>query len=266
MKRLAALIAAVPVLAACGASVDESAQDPAYRATRATAVLARLPATGPGIRAADGSARFIVSGRKLIRFDPVTRRQTRSYDLGGAWKLEGVSANGRWVGLTRAGTEILVLDAETGRVVDELELSGNFVVETISVDGDFLFLQQNFVDGTYAVRGYDLVRNQMLPGSLGTKGQTLKMQGRAGQVVASPNGEWLLTLYVDTKSNTAFVHALNLFDRVPVCIVLPPCEKCDESELGQWTLRLRPDGLTVVATHPALGRALIDLPTGEVVV
>ena len=113
MKRLAALFAAVPVCR-CGASVDESAQDSTYRATRSTAVVARAAATGPGIRAADGSARFIVSGRKLLRFDPVTRRQTRSYDLGGAWKLEGVSANGRWVGLTRAGTEILVLDAETG--------------------------------------------------------------------------------------------------------------------------------------------------------
>ena len=146
MKRLAALIAVVPVLAACGASVDESAQDPT---DRATAVLARAATTsGPGIRAADGSASFLVSGHELLRFDPATRKQTRSYDLGGAWKLEGVSANGRWVGLTRAGTEILVLDAETGTVVDELELSGNFVVETISVDGDFLFLQQNFVDGT----------------------------------------------------------------------------------------------------------------------
>ena len=42
-------------------------------------------------------------GHELLRFDPATRKQTRSYDLGGAWKLEGVSANGRWVGLTRAG-------------------------------------------------------------------------------------------------------------------------------------------------------------------
>jgi len=264
MKRLAALLATVPVLAACGASGDESAQD--NSTYRATAVLVRAATTsGPGIRAADGSASFLVSGRKLLRFDPATRKQTRSYDLGGAWKLEGVSANGRWVGLTRAGTEILVLDAKTGTVVDELELSGNFVVETISVDGDFLFLQQNFVDGSYAVRGYDLVRNKMVPGSLGRKGQTLKMQGRAGQVVASPDGEWLLTLYVNTESNTAFVHTLNLFDRVPVCVVLPPCEKCDESDLGQWTLKLRADGQTLVATHPDLGRAIIDLSTRQVV-
>lgn len=264
MKRLAALLAAVPVLAACGASVDESAQDPTSSAAALVARAASFPAQG--VRAADGSVSFFVRGHELVRFDPATREQTRAYDLGGAWKLEGVSANGRWVGLTRPGTKIRVLDTETGTMSGEIELSGDFVVETISIDGGFLFLQQNFVDGTYAVRGYDLARDQMLPGSLGTKGKTVKMQGRAGQVVASPDGEWLLTVYVNTKSNTAFVHALNLFDKVPVCIVLPPCEEeCDESDLAQWTLRLRADGRTLVATHPALGQALIDLPSGRVV-
>jgi len=264
MKRLAALLATVPVLAACGASVEESAQDPTSSAAALVARAATIPA--PGVRAADGSASFLIRGNQLLRFDPATREQTRAYDLGGAWKLEGISANGRWVGLTRPGTEIRVVDTETGTISEELELSGDFVVETISVDGDFLFLQQNFVDGTYAVRGYDLARNQMLPGSLGTKGETLKMQGRPGQVVASPDGEWLLTLYVNTQSNSAFVHALNLVDRIPVCIVLPPCEAgCDERDLGRWTLKLRTDGRTLVATHPAQGRAVIDLSTGQVV-
>lgn len=263
MKRLAALLTAVPILAACGATVDESKQEPASSEAALVARAAAVPAQG--VRSADGSASFVVRGHELLRFDLVTREQTRVYDLGGAWKLEGVSANGRWVGLTRPGTTIRVLDTETGTMSDEIELSGDFVVETISVDGDFLFLQQNFTDGTYAVRGYDLARGQMLPGSLGTKGETLKMQGRAGQVVASPDGEWLLTLYVNTQSNTAFVHALNLVDRIPVCIVLPPCEgDCTESDLGRWTLKLRPDGRTLVATHPAQGRAVIDLSTGAV--
>ena len=263
MKRLAALLAIVPVLAACGASVDESAPDSTSSAAALVARATAIPA--PGVRAADGSASFVVRGQELLRFDPATREQTRAYDLGGAWKLEGVSANGRWVGLTRPGTKIRVLDTETGTISDEIELSGDFVVETISVAGDFLFLQQNLVDGTYAVRGYDLARHQMLPGSLGTKGETVKMQGRAGQVVASPDGEWLLTLYVNTQSNSAFIHALNLFDKIPICIVLPPCEEnCEESDLGRWTLKLRTDGRTLVATHPVEGRAVIDLSTGKV--
>jgi hypothetical protein len=259
-----ALLATVPLLAACGASVDESVDAPAPAAAALVAQVAETPAAG--VRAADGSASFIVRGHELLRFDPATRRQTRTYDLGGVWRLGGVSANGRWAGLTRPGTTIRVLDTETGTISDEIELSGDFAVETISVAGDFLFLQQNFVDGTYAVRGYDLARDQMLPGSLGTKGETVKMQGRAGQVVASPDGEWLLTLYVNTKSNTAFVHALNLVDKVPLCIVLPPCEgECDDSDPEDWTLKLRTDGRTLVATHPAQDRAVIDLSTGKVV-
>ena len=257
MRRLAALLTITPVLAACGASVDESAPDPI--APSVVQRAATIPA--PGVRAADGSASFLVRGDELLRFDPATREQTRAYDLGGAWHLEGISANGRWVGLTRPGTAIRILDAESGTITDELELSGDFVVETISVDGNFLFLQENYVDGTYAVRGYDLARNQMLPGSLGTKGETVKMQGESGQVVASPDGEWLLTLYVNTQSNTAFVHALNLFDKVPICIVLPPCDDCAP---GGWKLALRADGRTLVATN-AGRRALIDLPSGKVV-
>lgn len=261
MKRLAALLTITPILAACGASV-ESEPD---RAGPSTSAQRAVSISAPGLRAADGSASFLVRGDELLRFDPATREQTGAYDLDGAWRLEGISANGRWVGLTRPGMVIRILDAETGTTTDELELSGDFAVETISIDGDFLFLQENYVDGTYAVRGYDLVRNQMLPGSLGTKGKTVKMQGRAGQVVASPDGEWLLTLYVNTKSNTAFVHALNLFDKVPICIFLPPCEDCAEAELARWTLQLRPDGRTLLATHPSLGRAVIDLASGKTI-
>lgn len=264
MKRVAAVLATVPVLAGCAASVEEAVDDPRARPGASSLALAAAPPAG-ALRAADGSAVFAVRGRELVRFSPATDTRTGSWALPGRWRLGGVSANGRWVGLTRPGTEILVLDAATGTIAHELELAGRFRVETISVAGDFLFLQQDFVDGSYAVRGYDLARGQMLPGSLGTKGETVKMQGRAGQVVASPDGEWLLTLYVNTTSSTAFVHALNLFDKVPLCIVLPPCKDCDESDLGRWTLKLRGDGRTLVATHPALGRALIDLSRGRVV-
>lgn len=261
MKRLV-LLSLVSVLAACGGTADpaERAADPV-----SASLVRAAAAPAPGVRAADGSATFLVRGRELLRFDAATREQTGRYPLRGRWTLGGVSATGRWIGLTRAGTEVIVVDAATGKVAHELRLPGRFAVETISKDGDFLFLQQSFVDGSYAVRGYDLVRGQLLPGSLGTKGRTVRMQGRAGQVVASPDGEWLLTLYVDTKSHTAFVHALNLVDRTPICILLPPCEDCADDDLTRWTLRLRPDGRTLLATHPDLGRAVVDLPSGKVV-
>lgn len=280
MKRLAALLVLVPLAAACGATVDASAPAPP---TTAAVFLARTAgATGPltgydarlgrqfqlpgGLRAADGASYFAVRDRKLLRYDPLTGRKTRTYDLNGDWSLAGVSATGAWVALTRPGTEILVLDAKRGKVTHELALSGRFAVETISAAGDFLFLQQNFVDGSYAVRGYDLAANQMRPGSLATKGETLLMQGLASQTVASPDGRWLLTLYVNTKSNTAFVHALNLVDRVPLCINLPPCKECDTEDLTRWALALGPDGRTLFAANPAAGRiAEIHLPSSRVI-
>lgn len=258
MPRLALLLTIV-FAAACGSTANEAAP-PEPTNDRASFVRAAVAPAG-GVRAADGSASFVVRGDTLVRFDPATGRRTGTFELAGAWALGGVSAQGRWIGLTRADTEILVLDTATGAIAHELDLAGRFAVETISVDGSFLFLQENFSDGSYAVRGYDLARGQMLPGSLGTKGETVKMQGRAGQVVGSPDGEWLLTLYVDTQAETAFVHALNLFEKVPLCIVLPPCDDC---ALGGWRLALRPDGRTLVATN-AGRRALIDLERGRVV-
>jgi Tol biopolymer transport system component len=159
-----------------------------------------------------------------------------------------------------------VLDTKRGVTTHELELSGNFAVETISTAGDFLFLQQNFVDGSYAVRGYDLAANQMLPGSLGTKGNVIQMTGLASQVVASPDGRWLLTMYVNTKSNTAFVHALNLIERIAICINMPPCKNCSRQALRGWGLGLAPDGRTLFAANPAAGRvATIYLPARRVV-
>jgi hypothetical protein len=170
------------------------------------------------------------------------------------------------VALVQGETTIRIVDAATRAVTDEIELAGDFLVETVADDGRFLFLQQTFADGRYAVRGYDLEEDQMLPGSLATKGATVFMQGVAAGTVASPDGRWLLTLYVDTKRNAAFVHALNLLDRFPLCIDMPPCDECTIAELRRWALALAPDGRTLYAANPVLGRvAEVHLPTSRVV-
>ncbi|MGH3071898.1 MAG: hypothetical protein ACRDNB_06465 [Gaiellaceae bacterium] len=284
MKRLAALLAFTSVLAACGGTVEETAPtslsaDDVFlaRVAGAAGPLTGYDAAGlgrrfelpGGIHAADGRSYYAVQDGKLLRFSTVTGRVKRTYRLEGAWTLAGVSASGGWVALSRPwthGTQILVVDATSGEATNELDLAGNFVVETISSDGAFLFLQQNFPNGSYAVRGYDLAADQMLPGSLGTKGETVQMQGLPSQVVASPDGRWLLTLYVNTQSNMAFVHALNLIDRIAICINMPPCVDCDRDTLGQWGLALGPDGETLFAANPKLGRvATISLPVARVV-
>jgi len=283
MKRLASLLMFVPLAAACGSTVKEAA--PTVPAASPGVFLASTAGTsGPvtaydginlgrrfelpqGVRAPDGSAHFALLGSELRRYDPLTGRQTKSYDLNGTWSLAAVSATARWVVLSRGTTEVHVLDTKTGETAHQFTLRGVFLVETISSEGDFLFLQQNFVDGRYAVRGYDLAAGTLLQGSLATKGETVLMQGVAAGTVASPDGRWLLTLYVDTKRNAAFVHALNIVDRFPLCIDMPPCpKKCTVAQLRRWALALAPDGRTLFAANPAIGRvAEVHLPTSRVI-
>ena len=286
MRRLALtlLFVLVPFAAACGGTAEPDAVETAKPPTRQGLFIAR-PAgpAGPltaydarslgrrfqlpsGITSADGSAHFSLRGPVLSRFDPITGVRMHTARVGAGWTLAAVSASARWVALVRGETDVRVLDGATGKVAHDLSFAGDFLVETVADDGRFLFLQQTFVDGRYAVRGYDLAAGQMLPGSLATKGETVFMQGVAAGTVASPDGRWLLTLYVDTKRDAAFVHALNLQERFPLCIDMPPCKNCTIAELRRWALALAPDGRTLYAANPALGRvAEVHLPTARVI-
>jgi hypothetical protein len=283
MKRLATLLAFTSVLAACGGTADNSDEPRAQgsvgqgsvfpaRVAGAGAVGSYDAALGPrfqrpgGIEAADGRSYYAPGSGKLVRYDPLTETVERTYPLRGAWRLAGVSANGDWVALQNTADRIRVLEARTGRIAYDVVLRGDFRVETVSAAGDFLFLLQDFVDGSYAVRGYDLAGGQLLPGSLGTKGEVVQMQGLASQVVGSPDGRWLLTLYVNTQTETAFVHALNLIERFAVCINLPPCTNCSRETLKDWALALAPDGRTLFAANPALGNvATVYLPAARLI-
>lgn len=279
MKRLAALLALTSVLAACGATADVDSDAPRVQGSLLPAggggagqVGANGAAFDPGfqrpggIEAADGRSYYAPEGGRLVRFDPFTGAVERTYPLRGAWRLAGVSANGDWVALQTRGDRIRVLAARTGRIAHDVLLRGDFRVETVSSAGDFLFLLQDFVDGSYAVRGYDLAGRQLLPGSLGTKGEVVQMQGLASQVVASADGRWLLTLYVNTQTETAFVHALNLIERFAVCINLPPCTNCSREQLRNWALALAPDGRTLFAANPTLGSvATVYLPVSKLI-
>jgi hypothetical protein len=250
VKRLAALLAFTAVLAACGGTVERAADEPAVSPPASLS-------TGepPGVEAADGLVSYAVVDGALRRLSTRTGKGATVYRAGPGWRPTAVSATGAWVALRR-GTELLVVDAERRTSVRRLSLPRAFRVEAISAEGDFLFLEQRFVDGSYAVRGYDVIAGELLPGSLGRKNQTVRMQGDAGQVVSSPDGRWLLTVYVETTRNTAFVHALNLIERTAICIPLPPCVRCGADD---WTLDLAADNRTLRATNASGGRAVLRL-------
>jgi hypothetical protein len=145
---------------------------------------------------------------------------------------------------------------------------GNFEVEVLSANGRALFLVEHLPAAApdhYIIRYYDLILNE-LSGRLVDKREIDQvMAGLAWDFVASPEGKWLLTLYLSTNRDVAFVHTLNLIDRFPVCIDLP--SGFGEFDLlKHYTLALAPDSRRLHAANPALGAiAVIDLNQTKVI-
>ncbi|MCG8353662.1 MAG: hypothetical protein MI924_38350 [Chloroflexales bacterium] len=208
---------------------------------------------------------------RLDAYDPQTGELVRSFDFDGAWELSGVAPSGRWLALTRSPsaeeqqerqetgqwqTKVNIVQAEEGRVVNALVLDGNFEVETISADGSALFLVQHLPavkPDHYLIRLYDLAAERLQEDPLRDK-QLIDevMSGYAWDGLASPNGQWLLTLYLSTNREVAFIHTLDLWNKAPTCIDLPSGDG-DIELLKYYTLALDPNSQTVYAANTALG-------------
>jgi hypothetical protein len=185
----------------------------------------------------------------------------------GRWRIAGVSPTGKWAALVAsraAQTRIAIVDAQRGKVVHRANLAGRFEVETISRDGKRLFLIEHLQDGRYLVRLYDLTLGRLKTQALKASGEGAPMVGLAWSGIGSPDGRWLLTLYLNTHHNHAFVHALDLQEGKPACVDLPSGSGRLTS-LKRYTLTLSPNGRTLFAANPALGVvASIDLRTLKV--
>jgi hypothetical protein len=132
-----------------------------------------------------------------------------------------------------------------------MQLAGNFEVETVSRDGKRLFLIQYLGHRRYSVRQYDLSHERLVARPLRAAGVKL-MAGYAWSGVASPDGHWLLTLYLSTARNTAFVHSLDLRKSFPACVDLPS-GRGEFSKLKNYSLSLSPDSRVLFAANPTLG-------------
>ena len=176
----------------------------------------------------------------------------------GRWNVAAVSPDGRFVALSRGGdaaTDIRLVGAN-GRVLHRLRLPGDVEVEAVSKDGARLFLIEHVDDARYRVRTLDL--RSALQQTVRKRGVLAPMTGYAWTAVASRDGRWLLTLYVDTARRSAFVHALDLVHARPLCIAVP--SRGSETALRRYSLKLSPSGTTLFAANPALGAvAELDL-------
>lgn len=222
----------------------------------------------PGAASADGRRHVVASSRRvkteLANFNLRNGLMEFVSYVPGRWRIDGISPTGKWAALVAsraAQTRIAIVDAERGKVVHRANLSGRFEVETISRDGKRLFLIEHLQDGRYLVRLYDLTLGRLKTQALKASGEGAPMVGLAWSGVGSPDGRWLLTLYLNTHHNHAFVHALDLQKGQPACVDLPSGSG-RMAALKRYTLTLSPNGRTLFAANPALGVvASIDLRT-----
>jgi PQQ-like domain len=294
MRRFLPLLFLLPLLAAASPARGDGCAAPCYVGASLTPPGSRLLAVRPngewgpllaydtatgtqlfalpaGVASADGRSYFTARTRRgetaLARYDLKRGKNDRVGSVRGRWFAAAVSHSGHWLVLARGRprrTGIAVVDTRRGDVVHVLTLKGNFEVETISADGERLFLIQYLRRG-YQLRLYDLSRERLRADSLRRKGDDRVMVGSAWGSVASPDGRWLLTLYLNTTKNVAFIHRLDLERSRPLCIFLPS-DRGTPGTLAKYTLVLARDGRTAYAANPALGVvAEVDLLKGRVV-
>jgi hypothetical protein len=273
MRRLLYTLAlpAVLLVAGCGGAASQSTSHEAFSLARGGGGLGPLllydAASGrqslalpAGFATANGrlfyTARSAGAGTELRRYDQRNGRLLGHRTYRGRWALGGVSVDGRFAALARSGagrSEISVVDLLGGgrRVVS---LRGRFDVDAVAPDGRTVFLIQHHPSGAYSVRWYDLVARRLGLAVLREKGEVEEpeMTGIAAGRVATADGSWLLTLYVNTQEQKAFVHALDLRRRVAICVDLPG-EGATLATLRSYTLAATGDAAGVLAANAALG-------------
>ncbi len=242
----------------------------------------------PGLPSADWTHFYSVRFERnrttilLQTFTPGGRSHS-AFTLDGQWALGAVSAAGQWLAVQRIAsvaemndwaekniwnTQIQVLDGTKGTVLHALDLDGNFDIDAVSADGTTLFLIQHLpvINPThYSIRLYDLTTERFKPGALrGQTGMDDILAGMPWGSVSSPDGHWLLTLYLNPSNSSASIEALNLRDKRINYIGLP--SQGDLEQLKNYTLALAPDSMTLYAANPMLGLVVqIDLSRQEIV-
>lgn len=209
----------------------------------------------------------------LLVFDAPTGQQTANYTFSRRWHLNTLSPNGEFIVMTRIPREaetavwqeedswqsdIRVIETATGQVLEDMTLEGNFEVEAIDNVGSAVFMIEHIPainPEKYRVRFYDRGASQLDPRVLRDKRSIETfMTGYAWGTVATEDGSWLMTLYMNTARDNAFVHALNLNNRWTFCINLPSRDGYgDFDKLKQYSIAVTPNNRQLIAANPAIG-------------
>jgi hypothetical protein len=280
MRALLCTVAAALVVAGCGraeappvaggvgyklyeAASTRNSQLVAVIDTRSHAVDRTLPW---GLLA--GIHLYSVNTTTLLDIDPATGSTIRKLQLPGRFQLPngavsgvpgGLSQNGRWLVLEREtdqvikDSQMLVVDTTLMKAAAPIMLTGNFQFDAISNDGLRVYMVEYLDGGNYRVRLYDPPSRQLNPNFVVDKSDgAAVMSGIRLSGVASPDGQWLYSLYA-RPHNGAFIHALNVTNAYAFCLDLPGSGYESNSDEFQWSLALSSDGSRLYAANGAKG-------------
>jgi DNA-binding beta-propeller fold protein YncE len=183
-------------------------------------------------------------------------------------RSSGLSPNNAWIvlqslerkgpqGGTVEASHYLVLDKDLKIAARKVDLKGYWAYDSISNDGNSLFLLQYVSQPPqpvqYHVRRYDLSTGQLAAGTIADKRERAgAMSGLRVQGIPTPDGSWLYSLYINEEKGP-FIHALNLTaEPFAWCIDLPSKTNDYEKQL-LWSMAMTPDGNKVYAINASLG-------------
>jgi hypothetical protein len=116
-----------------------------------------------------------------------------------------------------------------------------------------VYLIEYLTGPDYRVRLYHLPGGELDPNVVVDKSDgTASMQGVRLSGVASPDGQWLFSVYA-RENKGAFIHALNLGSSFAFCIDLPGSGYSSNYQELQWSLALTGDGSHLYAANGSMG-------------
>jgi hypothetical protein len=204
--------------------------------------------------------------------------------LAGRWRLPTVGRDPELVGRSLDGSTIVLVEADPGpagatrfavvehtfqdkrstvgdadlRLVRIVELRGSFEYDTLSPDGQILYVVEHLDaadGGRYQVRAVDLPSGVMRDAVIVDKlNPDERMAGYAIAQERRPNGT-VLTLYDGPEH--PFIHALQASEAWAICIDLPAT---GSDAADGWDLAATSDGRTAFAVNATAGIAVdVDL-------
>ena len=193
-------------------------------------------------------------GNLVTWFDPTTGARVTSAVAArrGRYVLVGASLDGKRAVLarTQAQSATFSIITQDGRQQEAVLRGKGWSFDALS--GDRLFLIHARQSG-YEVRLYDLAAGRLDPEPLKDPGESALIRGIAWQRLPTPDGRYLLTLYLGSDGS-AMVHELDVRSGTARCIDLPGVGNF--AAATSYALTLSKDARTLWAMSSGYGRVV----------